>query len=317
MKIGILGAGAIGASFGGRLQAAGHEVAFLARGATLEALNSTGVTIIDATGEAEKTETVAVPGVQGFAEAAELLGGLDVAIIASKALPGNETFGSAADRAALAGIPVVTTHNSVEIPYLAAEEFGEDHVLAGVARVYATREAPATVRLNPGPFSLSFGPLSENAPQSLHKVGEELAASLTQAGATSTCHDAALADVWAKAMFVTTTGALGAVVDKPLGYLLEEVPAQLEAFMREVDVAARSLGVGLREDEVERTLGFARKQYPGATTSMQRDIKAGLPNELDAQVGAIRRMGARGGVDTPLFNFAQDVLEAQLRTRGD
>ena len=47
---------------------------------------------------------------------------------------------------------------------------------------------------------------------------------------------------------------------------------------------------------------------------MQRDIKAGLPNELDAQVGAIRRMGAKAGVKTPLWDFAQEVLEAQLRT---
>ena len=47
---------------------------------------------------------------------------------------------------------------------------------------------------------------------------------------------------------------------------------------------------------------------------MQRDIKEGLPNELDAQVGAIRRMGAKSGVKTPLWDFAQDVLEAQLRS---
>lgn len=114
-------------------------------------------------------------------------------------------------------------------------------------------------------------------------------------------------------MFVTTTGTLGALVDRPIGYLIDEIPGQLEAFMREVETVARALEVALPNNVVEQTMGFAREQYPQATTSMQRDIKDRLPNELDAQVGAIRRMGQRAGVATPLFDFAQDVLEAQLR----
>ena len=314
MKIGILGAGAIGGYFGGILKAAGHHVAFVARGETLKALDETGVTLVDAHRGPTTTEVIKVPGARSFAEVRDLLGGLDVAIIATKALPGNETFGSAHDRAALQGIPVVTTHNSVEIPYLAAEEFGEDNILAGVARVYATRVGPARIRRNPGPLSLSFGPLSAHAPASLRQVGQELSAALTEAGASSTFHDAALVDVWSKAMFVTTTGTLGALVDKPIGYLCQEIPGQLEAFMKEVEAAGRGMGVDLPADVVEQTMEFARQQHPDNTSSMQRDIKAGLPNELDAQVGAIRRMGVQAGVKTPLWDFAQEVLEAQLRS---
>lgn len=314
MKIGILGAGAIGGYFGGKLKAAGHDVAFVARGETLRVLGETGVTLIDAHAEPTTTEVIKVPAAQSFAEVKKLLGGLDVAIIASKALPGNETFGSAADREALQGIPVVTTHNSVEIPYLAAEEFGEENILAGVARVYATRLGPARIKRNPGPLSLAFGPLSADAPESLRRTGEELAASLKESGASSKFHDAALVDVWSKAMFVTSTGALGALVDKPIGYLCKEIPGQLEAFMQEVEAAGRGMGVDLPDNVVEQTMEFARQQHPDNTSSMQRDIKEGLPNELDAQVGAIRRMGAKAGVKTPLWDFAQDVLEAQLRS---
>lgn len=314
MKIGILGAGAIGGYFGGKLKQAGHDVAFVARGETLQVLGETGVTLIDAHSEPTTTEVIQVPGVRSFAEVKELLGGLDVAIIASKALPGNETFGSAEDREALKGVPVVTTHNSVEIPYLAAEEFGEENILAGVARVYATRLGPARIKRNPGPLSLAFGPLSANAPESVRQAGKDLAAALKESGASSKFHDAALVDVWSKAMFVTSTGALGAVVDKPIGYLCQEIPGQLEAFMKEVEAVGRGMGVELPDDVVEQTMEFACQQHPDNTSSMQRDIKEGLPNELDAQVGAIRRMGAKAGVKTPLWDFAQDVLEAQLRS---
>ena len=115
-------------------------------------------------------------------------------------------------------------------------------------------------------------------------------------------------------MFVTPTGTLGALVDKPIGYLCQEIPGQLEDFMREVESVGRALGVDLPDNVVEQTMEFARQQHPDNTSSMQRDIKEGLPNELDAQVGAIRRMGVKAGVATPLWDFAQEVLEAQLRT---
>ncbi|MDK8806697.1 2-dehydropantoate 2-reductase [Corynebacterium striatum] len=305
MKIGFLGAGAIGGYFGGILAQAGHEVGFVARGETLQTLRTTGLTLIDA----DDKETI-LPGLlaaETFAELKDLLGGLDVAIIASKALPGNATFGP--DPESLAGIPVVTTHNSVEIPYLAADLFGEENVLAGVARVYATRLGAAKVKRNPGPLSLAFGPM---VPGTLPQ-GQALASALNDAGARGKFHPTPLVDVWAKAMFVTTTGTLGALVDKPIGYLCKEIPEQLDAFMREVETVGRAMGVELPEKVVEETMGFARQQYPEATSSMQRDIKDRLPNELDAQVGAIRRMGQRAGVVTPLFDFAQDVLEAQLR----
>ncbi|MDN6099901.1 2-dehydropantoate 2-reductase [Corynebacterium flavescens] len=308
MKIGILGAGAIGGYFGGILQQAGHDVAFVARGESLETLRTTGLTLIDSAG----ATVLNVTATASFAEAREALGGLDAAIIASKALPDNDTFGSEEDRAQLQGVPVVTTHNSVEIPYLAADVFGADNVLAGVARVYATRLGPARVKRNPGPLSLAFGllPQAEHAEGTL-RTGEQLVEALRAGGAHSALEDDALADIWAKAMFVTTTGALGALVDEPIGYLRTAIRGQLKAFMREVESVARALGVNLAETVVEDTLGFVDQQYAEATSSMQRDITAGLPSELDAQVGAIRRMGKRAGVATPLFDFAQEVLEAR------
>lgn len=45
MKIGFLGAGAIGGYFGGILAQAGHEVGFVARGETLQTLRTTGLTL--------------------------------------------------------------------------------------------------------------------------------------------------------------------------------------------------------------------------------------------------------------------------------
>ena len=311
MKIGFLGAGAVGGYFGGLMAQAGQDVGFVARGETLEVLRSTGVTLIDPD---DNTTTIPVTSAESFSELRETLGGLDVVIVATKALPGNETFPD------VEGVPVVTTHNSVEVPYLAAERFGESNVLPGVIRGYLTHLGPAKIKLHPGPLSLNVGTFAggsaasggEGAGDPAAAAARELTEHLHAADIGGKCLDDIFVDVWSKALFVTTTGELGALANQPLGYLRTELRGSLEQLMREVEAVARGNNVALPQNIVEKTLGFVDQQIPEATSSMQRDITAGKPNELDAQVGAIRRMGERVGVETPLHDLVYGALQGRL-----
>ena len=312
MKIGILGAGAVGGYFGGKLIEAGHDVGFIARGETLDVLRSTGLTLTDA--QLETTVLHPIATATDFIELREALGGLDAIIIATKSLPDNATFGEGLSASELAEVPIVTTHNSVEVHDRAAELFGADRVLAGVVRGYMVKEGPAKVRFHAGPFSLNFGLLPAAKGQWARDVAERLAEALHEAGADSKVFDDIAVDIWTKAMFVTTTGELGALADKPMGYLRGPLREQLVALMREVEAAGRGVGVDLPADIVDKNMAFADKQLETATSSMQRDIRDGLPNELDSQVGAICRMGRRGGVPTPLHDMVYGVLQA--RTTG-
>lgn len=306
MKILIVGAGGVGGYFGGLLAKAGQDVGFIALGDTLDALRGSGLQLTSPEGATTVTDFVAG---QGAEEVVDKLGGVDVVIVASKALAGNATF---ADVDTVPDVPVVTTHNSVQVHFDAAEVFGAERVLAGVVRGYMTRTAPAQITLNPGPLSLSFGllPGVTETPE----VAPLLVDALKNAGIGSKYHGAdgvVLTDVWMKAMFVATTGVLGAVAQRPLGYLRTELRPQLRGLMEEVFAAGRALGVELSDDAVETNLAFCDAQYEQATSSMHRDIAAGLPNELDAQVGALRRMAQRGGVQTPLL----DMVYALALTR--
>ena len=310
MKIGFLGAGAVGGYFGGLMAQAGQDVGFVARGETLEVLRSTGLTLIDPD---DNTTTVPVTSAESFSELREALGGLDVVIVATKALPGNETFPD------VEGVPVVTTHNSVEVPYLAAERFGENNVLPGVIRGYLTHLGPAKIKLHPGPLTLNVGTFagdSASAGDRAAAVARELTEHLHAADIGGKCLDDIFVDVWSKALFVTTTGELGALANQPLGYLRTELRGSLEQLMHEVEAVARGNNVALPENIVEKTLGFVDQQIPEATSSMQRDITAGKPNELDAQVGAIRRMGQKVGVDTPLHDLVYGALQGRLAATG-
>lgn len=306
MKIMILGAGAVGGYYGGKLQQAGHEVGFIARGATLEALRERG---LDLGGKVVAPSWAA----ESAAELVEAMGTPEVIIVASKALSGNATFGDLPRVDELAGVPVVTTHNSVETHYEAARLFGDERVFAAVIRAYLTRTGPAEIRLNPGPLSLNFGPLPGVRAPELDAVGRFHAA-LHAAGIDSEYFPDGeiMVDVWSKAMFVATTGALGALAGRPMGVLRTELRPQLRGLMDEVAAAGRGCGVALPADIVDRTLAFADEQYAEATSSMHRDIEAGLPNELDAQIGAVRRMAASVEVGTPLLDYTQAVLEARF-----
>ena len=312
MNIAFLGAGAVGGYFGTLLHDAGHTVGLVARGETRSRIQSAGLSRSDARVSPATTRTVPFPAAALFAELSPLLGGIDVAIIASKALPGNATFGDVAD---LAGVPVLTTHNSVEVHHQAAQLLGADRVLAGVVRTYAERRGPADIVIHPGPLNLNFG-LMPNAPEGeqaerTRAVARELEAALRGAGFDANVLPDILVDVWTKAMYVTTTGILGAVSERPLGYLRGPLRPQLAGLMSEVAAVGRAAGVALPDDVVEATLAFADRMPEAATSSMHRDIAAGLPNELDAQSGAIRRVGDSVGVDTPLFDFAHAVIEAR------
>jgi 2-dehydropantoate 2-reductase len=54
------------------------------------------------------------------------------------------------------------------------------------------------------------------------------------------------------------------------------------------------------------------------TTSMQRDIVAGRPSELEAQNGAVVRLGRNAGVETPVHDFIyRSLVPLELRARGE
>lgn len=299
MRIAIIGAGAVGGYFGALLHEAGAEVTLVARGETLRVLKSRGVHVRDQRGERD----VLVAAVGSLHD----LDGADVVLVATKALAG-----STPARELLNGLPphavVAMTQNAVEAPAAAAEIVGEETVWPGVVRGFFVHTGPASVEYRGGPLSYTFGTWdrsdSETARGFAHILGT--------AGIEAQVHPDIWVDMWEKAMFVTTFGGLGAFMDKPLGVLRTDYRSSLEALMSEVDAVARATGVDLPEDAVSRTMAFADRMPAASTSSMQRDITAGDASELDAQVGAIVRVGKRLGVDVRLH----DLIHTGLRNRG-
>lgn len=287
MRTAVVGVGAVGGWFGGSLVRAGHDVVFVARGETLDVLRTEGLRLND-------DPPIPVTAVGSLAEA----GPVDVVLLAVKVT--GETDLEALLGSLPTGAHVAVTQNSVEVPARVAGIVGEGRTLPGVVRGYYHHTGPGRVEFHGGPVSYDVGGGGA--------VVGKLVAALNAAGIDATVRGDIVVDVWEKAMYVTTTGALGALAQAPLGELRTRLRPTLEALMREVEATARANGVTLSDDVVERTLEFADRMPAEATSSMHRDLVAGRPHELDSQVGAICRMAARQGVDVRLHDLLLGVL---------
>ena len=107
-------------------------------------------------------------------------------------------------------------------------------------------------------------------------------------------------------------GPIGALRTRP------ETRELLECAMREVLAVARAHGVALPDDVVEETLAFTDTVPAEGTASMQRDIIAGRPSELEAQSGAVVRLGREKGVATPVHEFVyRTLVPLERRARGE
>lgn len=295
----VIGAGAVGGYLAGKLAEAGQDVSVVARGDTLKALQTTGVTLIDVPAPARSIPVTAHASLAAAGPA-------DVVVVATKALDATDAF--AALRDVPSGAVVLPIHNAVDAPHVAAAVVGEHRVWPGVIRGFLHHTAPGEVEFHGGPLSLTFGTWTGEH----NATAEAFARVLTAAGISAQVHPDIWQDTWGKAMFVSSMSLLGALTGKPLGEMLADplLASELRALVAEVAATARGAGVALPEDAVERTMAFAAAMPPESTSSLQRDLLGGQPAELDAQIGAISARAQRHGVPTPKFALGYAVLKA-------
>ena len=165
--------------------------------------------------------------------------------------------------------------------------------------------------------SIAFGELE---PLQNGERLERLRDAFTSAGVRCDIPRDIAAAMWEKFLFIAPWGSLGAVTRLPVGPLRSapESRARLVAALRELAEVARAEGKPFREETVAKTLAILDGLPPGTTSSMQRDIMAGRPSELEAQTGAVVRFGRKAGVPTPIHDaIYQELLPLERRARGN
>jgi 2-dehydropantoate 2-reductase len=318
MKICIYGVGAIGGWIGGRLRLHGHEVTAVARGATLDALRTNGLRLI----EAGKDHRVTV---EASAEPSDL-GPQDIVVVAVKA-PAMGAVAAGIEPLLAKDTVVVTAMNGV--PWWFCEGLGTklattrltsvdpDGSIAAAIPVARTigcvvhasclQDAPGVIRHHQGNGLI----LGEAAGYASQRV-EALVSMFASSGIDTTSSDRIQRDIWFKLwgnMTMNPISALtGATTDRILGdALVREFTTRV---MLEAAEIGRRIGIPIEqrpEDRHEVTLRLGAMK-----TSMLQDVLAYRPLEIDALVSAVRELGMLTGTSTPFI----DALLGLVRLRG-
>jgi len=119
--------------------------------------------------------------------------------------------------------------------------------------------------------------------------------------------------IWEKFMLIATWSGVGAVTRVPVGAWRASPGSRsmAQGCLREILALAHARGVPLPDDQVATTMSVIDAVPPEITASMQRDILSGRPSELEAQNGAVVRLGAVANVATPTHAFIYHSLLPQ------
>lgn len=309
MKVAVFGAGGVGGYYGGRLAQAGHDVVFIARGAHLDGMRASGLRVDSPAGD------FVIKPVNATDDPAEV-GVVDAVIVAVKSWQVEECAHAMKPMLG-AHTLVLPLQNGIDAPEVLAAVLADSQVLGGACGISAFIEGPGHIRHVAVDPYIQFGAL-DNSP---HEGMEQLRAAFAEAKACGPeiCDDIQ-ATMWQKFLGVAPIGAIGAITRAPMGVIVPDAQTNelIEAAKREIWEVGRALGVNWASDAIER-VSAVHASVPFATTaSMARDIVDGRPSELDAQVGAIVRLGGKLGVDTPVNRFVYDCLMPQeRRARGE
>ncbi len=294
MRHAILGAGGVGLLIGGGLALAGQPVVLILRPETLAEYPG-GVHVESAVlGEFD----VDVPAVTRLDRP------VDVLWVTVKATQLEAALATASPAVAPDAM-VVPLLNGLDHVARLRETFGEQ-VVPGAIRVESERVGPAHV-VQSSPFVAT-----DLAPQpALRERAEALAREMGEAGLACNVGDSEAQVLWTKLAllgpFALGTSSAGA----PIGVARQdpELMGLMAGAVREVCAVGVAEGASLDADVFIRVLGAMPAEM---RSSMQKDIAAGRPTEVDAIAGSVLRRARERGIPAPaLTELVRRVAAAQ------
>ena len=299
MRIAVMAAGAVGGYFGARLAAAGHDVAFIARGAHRDAMRRDGLKIESSLGDLH------LKGLSVTDDPREV-GPVDVVLFAVK-LWDTDTAGEQARPLLGPKTRLITLQNGVDSVERLAPLLGNEATIGGATYVVTTIARPGVLRHTGTIARIRCGRLDRRPDPGLAGYVEEM----KTAKLDITLSDNMLLDLWKKFVLLSGTSGITAGTRQPLGVIRddEDMRALLYKLMHETMAVGRAAGVEFAPDfpaELDRAVaGFA----PDMRASMANDLAAGNRLELDWLAGKVVALGRKYAVPTP----AQEAVYAILK----
>jgi len=305
MRVLVVGAGAIGGYFGGRMLQAGRDITFLVRPKRASELAAAGLVIKSPNGDVTLKNPPTV-------QADTIKNAFDVVLLSCKAYDLADAIKSFA--------PAIGPKTSI-VPMLNGmlhldtldQKFGRERVLGGLCAIAVTlNEQREVVQLQPMQ-SLNFGERAGGMSDRVRAIAEVYG---TVDGAAPTEH--VIQDMWDKWVFLCSIaastslmrGSVGAIVASPGGrdFLL--------GILDECSAVAKAAGHEPAGPFFQRVKGMLTAEGSPMTASMFRDIKAGAKVEADHVVGDMIARAEAAKIPVPKLRTAYTHLKVYEQQRG-
>jgi 2-dehydropantoate 2-reductase len=302
MRFAILGSGAVGGYFGAKLARVGQAVTFIARGAHLDAIRRTGLSIqsaklgdfvVRAPAESDTTK----------------MGEMDVAIVSVKAydnatalpmlrpLIGPETV-------------VLTLQNGVDSTDEVAAVVGERHVLGGTTYVATALEGPGLIVQTGVHRSIIFGEVFGDRSRITPRV-EAIADVLASADIQVTPVADARVPIWDKFVYLAAFSGFTGASRLAIGHIWKhpQVREMFYACSREIAAIAHAEGVTISANRFQTLEEYMTNLPPSTRSSLLIDLEQGKRIEVEALQGAAVRRAQKHGVPVPIVSTLYALLK--------
>ncbi len=301
----VVGAGAIGGYFGGRLLEAGRDVTFLVHPRRAAELATSGLAIRSRFGDADMPAPPTVT-------ADQLDEHFDLVLLSCKAY---DLDGAIDDFAPAVGsqtaiLPLLNGMHHLDV---LDARLGAQHVLGGQCVISTVLDAQGRIIHLNDLHNLTFGERDGSRSARIDAITSSLAGATFDARLS----DAILHEMWEKWVFIASGAAITCLMRAAIGDIVAAGAADLvTTLIAECAAIAATQGFPPSQAFIDRTTKTLTAPGSLLTASMLRDIERGARVEADHVIGDLVRRGEEHGVASPLLGIAYAHLKAYEMRRA-
>lgn len=303
MKYLVIGAGGTGGSIGAYMTEAGKDVTLIARGEHLKKMQEQGLKMETTKKGNYIVSPIKATDMEHYTEQP------DVIFVCVKGYSLDET---------IPFIQKAAKNDTIVIPILnlygtggrMQEKLPGILVTDGCIYIAAQIKEPGTIWQNGDIFRIVYG---TRKPEEIRPELFEVAKDLKDSGIEGVLSENIRRDALQKFAYVSPMAACGLYYHASAGDVQKTGEARdtFVKLMREVDALAVAMEVPFLVDIVATNLRILDGLDPSASTSMQRDVYAGKPSEIDGLIYEVVRMGEQYGVPVPTYRMIADKARAE------
>jgi 2-dehydropantoate 2-reductase len=307
MRILVIGAGAVGGYFGGRLTEAGKDVTFLVHTRQAEAMRKDGLRIISPHGNATLHPKLLL--------ADEITGAYDLIILCVKAYSLAAAINDFTAAVGPGTIILPLLNGMRHIDHL-TKQFGEDSVIGGVCLIAAEVDKDGRIVQLTDIHRLVYGERTGGSSARMHSLHQTMDGATFEARTSENI----LQEMWEKWVLLASLGAATCLMRGNIGEI-EAIPGGADlsrAILGECSAISTACGYAPGAAFLARTQKMLTAHGSTLTSSMYRDLSKNAPVEVDQILADLIERGRNLGVATPLLQAAcvnLKIYEARLSTR--